>query len=342
MRVRTLREGLRECGRPSDDPPTWPRPRPGRATGIARASAVALVLALPPAACAHEEPSLQEDQLSEQIALHPDDAALYLHRAELHRSQREWTAGVADLQTASRLDPELAVVDLSLARMLLEADNPQAALPAVDRFLGLHGDHAGARLTRARILVRLGSSKEATDEFTRGIELAKRDGQGGKGAQPDDYLERARVLACEGGAHVDEAIRGLDEGTAALSGAITLQLLAIDLELGQRRWDAALRRLAVLEAAANRKETWIARRADVLARAGRVEESAQAYRAALAAIDALPERLRTTTAATALVARIRASLSEPAGAGAPSAARQLSSRSLLTGSASCPLSSPTM
>jgi len=289
--------------------------RPLHTTGAA-ISIVALATFLSIAAEAHEDPALKEDEISEQIALHPNDATLYLQRAEERRSQRQWAEGVEDLQTASRLDPSLVVVDLALAKLLLSADNPQPALAAVDRFLAHDGNHAGGRLTRARILVKLGSRREAVDEFTRGIELARggadeRSGaQDSRGAQPDDYLERARVLACEGEARIDEAIRGLDEGAAALGGAITLQMLAVDLEVDLRRWDAALQRLAALETKANRKEAWIARRADVLLLAGRNEEAGRVYASALAVIDALPERLRTTTTTSALAAQIRTTLSD--------------------------------
>lgn len=282
----------------------------GRRAACIALAALALAIGLPLAAPAHEDPALQAGEVSRQIALHPDDARLYLQRAELRRSRREWSAGVADLQTAKRLDPDLAIVDLSLAQLLLGAGNPQPALAAVDRFLAHDRDHAGAHLTRARILVKLGSRRDAIDEFTRGIDLARRDAQGSKGAQPDDYLDRARVLACEGGAGIDNAIRGLDEGTAALDGAITLQLFAVDLEVDRKGWDAALQRLDALEAKANRKETWIARRADVLVKAGRIEEARRAYQSALVAIDQLPQRLRTTTTMSTLASHIRTKLSD--------------------------------
>lgn len=273
----------------------------------------------------HEEPAEHADELSAAIERDPNNASLYLQRAEEHRSQHEWALGIADLQTATRLDPDLAVADLALAQMMLEAGSPQTALAAVDRFLAGHGDHAGAHLTRARILVRLGSRREAIDEYSRGIELAQRSDHDGKGAQPDDYLERARSLACE--QRVDEAIQGLDEGATARGGAITLQFLAIDLEAGRQRWDGALARLAAIEAKANRKETWMARRAEILVHAGRVDEARVVYTSALATIDALPERLRTTTTTTELAGRIRASL---ANLHAPAP------RAHLSGNAGCP------
>lgn len=280
-----------------------------------RAWTVLLLAALPPFALAHDDPDRQLQDISRQIETHPGDATLFLRRAELQRFRRDWSAGVADLQSARRLDADLAAVDLALAGLLHDADNPQAALPAVDAFLAARPDHSAAHLLRARILLKLGSRREAIREFTRGIDLERTADGVAPALQPDDYLDRARAVAAEGDTSFDEAIRGLDEGLLALGQPITLQLLAIELEEQRAHWDAALARLAALEARANRKETWIARRGDLLVRAGRPGEAARAYAAALAAIDALPDRLRSHRTVTELSASLRtrmAGLSSPA------------------------------
>lgn len=280
--------------------------RPVRATLLASALIVALGACSP--ARAHEDPDLQVDEVTRRLAASPDDASLHLRRADLHRLRGDWSAAVADLQEARRLDPELVLVDFTLAQVLLGADNPNPALDAVDRFLLAKPEHGAAHLLKARILVRLGSTASAIDEFTRGIALSK--GQG-KGGQPDDYLERARLQACDGRDGMAAAIRGLDEGVADLGGAVTLQVRAVELEIRREHWDDALARLAVLEARAHRKEPWLARRAEVLALAGRHDEARQAAAAALAAIDALPAPVRSSKTTAALASRLRRQVSEP-------------------------------
>src|SRR2546429_3401664 len=45
---------------------------------------------------------------------------------------------------------------------------------------------------------------------------------------------RDRALAAEGGDHLDEALRGLDEGIKRLGPIVTLELYAIDLELDRK------------------------------------------------------------------------------------------------------------
>lgn len=267
---------------------------------------LAVVACTAPVASAHDDPDNELTRLSARIEREPHSAPLYLERAELYREERNWAAAVADLQTASTLDPAMAAVDLSLASLLFEAGNLSAALDAADRFVARSPENVNGHLVRARILRRFGSLGDAAAAYSRAIELDRRQRGGAGGIQPDDYLDRARALAESG--DMDEAIRGLDEGLAALGGAVTLQLLAVELEQKRGSVDGALARLATMEAVARRKEMWIARRGDILAAAGHLDDAGRAYRAALEAISALPPRARDNAATAELEASVRMKL----------------------------------
>jgi len=220
-------------------------------------------------AAAHDDPSHQIDELSRRIAATPADATLYVRRAELYRERCDWQPALVDLQAANELDPVPDAVGFLAARILLDADDPEAALPVIERFVAAHPDRPGGHLLHARILAKIPAGADAVREFTRGIDMLIASGAK---PQPDDYLERANLQASLG--DVDGAVRGLDEGAAALGGAISLRVRAADLEIGRGRWDAALERIAAIEAVAHRKEPWMARRADILRRAGRPDEEA--------------------------------------------------------------------
>jgi Flp pilus assembly protein TadD len=71
-----------------------------------------------------------------------------------------------------------------------------------------------------------------------------------------------------------------------------LQLAAIDLEVELGRHDDALRRLDDLLGPKGRNPVWIARRGEILHRAGRRDEARAEYRRALAIIEAGPWRQR--------------------------------------------------
>lgn len=260
---------------------------------------LAVVVALAPAARAHEGVDEQIAEVSRRIAREPRNAELYLLRGELHRVHRDWAKALADYGRAERLDPRLAAVDFARGRALCEAGRFAEASRALDRFLAREPAHADALVTRARARVALGRNEAAAEDYTRAIAALERP-------EPDYYIERARALSALGRA--EAALRGLDEGIAALGPLVTLELLAVDLELEAGRTEAALSRLDRLASRSARKESWLARRGEVLERAGRAREAREAYAAALAAVEALPEHARRARATAALAARLRAAL----------------------------------
>ena len=239
--------------------------------------------------------------LTEQIRQDRGNPQLYLQRGELHRDRHHWIAAEADYARASRLDPDLAIVELARARMLFESGRASAALPRVDRYLTRDPGSGEARVLRARILAKLSRGLEAAHEFTQAIEQLPEP-------QPEHYIERAQALVGVGPHHRDEALRGLDEGIQKLGPLVTLELPAIDLELKRKAFDAALGRLEAIAAQSPRQETWLLRRGEILLQAGRPAEAHLAFRAALQAVESLPPSRRSALATVELEGRVRVAL----------------------------------
>lgn len=252
------------------------------------------------AAPAHDDLRSQIAALTREIAAEPGNAGLYLRRGELHRYCREVPAALADYARARRLDPGLAAVDLGAGRALLEAKRPAEAKRFLDRFVRARPDDSEGRLELARVLVKLGSTNAADDEYARAIALAPR-------LSPDLYFERARFLRAAG--RLPAAIRALDDGITRLGPLVSLEELAIDLELSRKNYDGALARLDRTFATPNgRQETLLARRGEILAAAGRPVEARETFRQAQRSIEGLPPRLRQTRAIQKLEERVRRSL----------------------------------
>jgi len=262
-----------------------------------------LCVALGGSAWAHQAIDAQILDVTERISAAPEDATLYLRRGELHRVHQDWELAVKDYGKARELDPELAEVDLCQGRMQLEAGEWAAARESLDRYLVVHPDHVVGLATRARARARLGDNPGAAADFTAALATT-----GGGRPQPGYYLERARALVAAGDEHLDQAIRGLDEGLERLGKPVTLQLLALELETRAGRYDAALERLQGFLERAKRKETWLVRRAEVLEAAGRPEEARASYVAALEAIEALSVGRRRSRAVTNLENEARAAV----------------------------------
>jgi hypothetical protein len=89
---------------------------------------------------------------------------------------------------------------------------------------------------------------------------------------------------------------------------VTLELQAIDLDSGLKRYDSALRRIDAVMARLQRKESWLVRKGQILKLAGREKESRAAYETALAAIEHLPAAHRNTRATLQLETTIRSAL----------------------------------
>jgi predicted negative regulator of RcsB-dependent stress response len=101
------------------------------------------------------------------------------------------------------------------------------------------------------------------------------------------------------------ALKGLDDGIKRLGPLVTLQLFAIDAELKQSNFDGALARVDQVAARSPRKETWLARRGEILRQAGRPAEAKRAYSDALAALKTLPPTRRNVPAMQELARRIQ-------------------------------------
>jgi len=259
---------------------------------------VILLTLLSPFARAHEGLHEQIEAVTVKIRRDPKNASLYLQRGELHRLHRDWRRAVADYDRAGRLQPNLTIVDLGRGKMLFESRRLQHAKVVLDRFLSRQPDHVEGFITRARVLAKMGDRVEAAQDFTQALTSTP---------EPELYLERAQVLA-EDERHIEEALRGLDEGIHRLAPLVTLQLLAIDLESRRKNYDAALSRLDLIAAQSERKEMWLVRRAEILRNAGRIYEARATFKAALVAIEALPPDRRQNRAVTALQLRARSGL----------------------------------
>jgi len=277
----------------------------GRLDGRVAALALVITAIAPGGARAHGDLHGQIADLDARLAAAPDQAALYVRRGDLHRAHRDWRAALADYDRAGDLDPRLAGPDLGRAAVWLETDAPAAALAAADRVLARAPEHSEGRRLRARSLLALLRPAEAAEEWGRLIaETAK--------PRPEHYAERARALAAAGDAHLAEAVATLDEGIRRLGPLVTLDLLAIELELRLGRSDAALSRVERQSEATPRKEGWLLRRGEILEQAGRPAEARQAFAGSLAALAALPPGRRQTRAIEELRQRSEAALARTA------------------------------
>lgn len=241
---------------------------------------------------AHPETPEAQAELDRLIAEFPDEPDLYLHRAALRAEHAEWSEAEADLRHAEKLAPASPRVATQLGQVDLGRSQLVAAKQHFDDALAVAPRDAEALILRARVRAQLGDATGAHADYSAALSLLDTP-------SPDLFLARAALP-------VDPriALAGLAEGVARLGPAVPLLERALALELHLGRIDAALARLDALALGAERQEMFLKRRGDILAAAGRTAEAGTAYTAALAAIDALPAWLRTSSATTRLAAEL--------------------------------------
>ncbi len=239
------------------------------------------------------------ESLSQQIAAAPTQAELYLRRGELHRAHQDWAAAAADYDRAGALAPELAVVDLARGEMLAQAGRLPEAREVLDRFLQRKPDASAGFAARGRVLAKLEQWRDAAADFSRAAETSR---------EPDPalFLEQSHALRQDG--QLDAAVRALDAGIARLGPLVTFVQPAIELEVKTGRFEAALQRVDTMLATAPRAERWHFTRGDILERAGRQGEAAEAYRAARQALTRVPPERRAVAAGVEFERKLQAAL----------------------------------
>jgi len=266
-----------------------------------------------PDAEAHSELIIQIDAVTKEIAADPGNAELYVRRGQLRREHMEYEAAREDYDKALSLSPRLPGMDLLRGRLFLDWGWPLTSKAYLDRFLAQQPKSADGLVLRARVLTRLQQRLAAVGDYDKAITLFATP-------SPDLFVERAQMLQEEGPDHYAAVLKGLDDGIQKLGPLVTLQLFAIEVEIKAGNFDGALARVDKVTERSPRKETWLARRAEILQQAGRPEEAKLAYQSALAALKTLPPTRRNVPAMQELAKRIQReieNLGGPTGAATP-------------------------
>ncbi|MBI3867305.1 MAG: tetratricopeptide repeat protein [Verrucomicrobia bacterium] len=244
------------------------------------------------------------ETLNGLIVAHPDDGALLLRRSRLLVRSGRFDQALADLDHAHRLRP-IPEIDRKKAEVFLNAGWYQAGIEQVSRHLLRFPEDGEAYLVRARTKLRLGEIAQAGEDFGLGLRYTK-------DPPLELYMECASALASEGSTRLEQALDVVQQGIRKLGLIVTLESAALEIEAQQKRYDDALKRVdAMLEQSA-RKDGWLAKRGDILVRAGRIEEARAAYQGSLDAIGKLPPAQRNQPATKDLEVQMRRALTNSA------------------------------
>jgi predicted Zn-dependent protease len=253
----------------------------------------ALILSLAAPACVRAHPEIEDalNRLNALISAQPSVADHYVQRGELYARHEEWIVAEANYLHAAELAPQHPRLPQLCGALALATGRAGEARAHLDIAFARDPKNPEVLVLRARAKAALADRTGAVADFNAAFAL-------NIAAPPELYLERAKILPPA------EALQSLDEGLSRLGPAITLQIAALTLEESLGRIDSALGRIDRLAADSERKESWLKRRGDLLLRSGRSAEARASYVAALVAIQALPDWLRSSPDAQQLAAEL--------------------------------------
>jgi tetratricopeptide (TPR) repeat protein len=262
--------------------------------------ALLVVLGAPAPATAHGPGQHEIIEITGQLASGGARAELYAKRAHIYQNNEMWQEAMADLESAARLDPQNAQYDLERANLAVSAGEYLRALDFIELYKLRHDDNTAAALIRARAYRALGQFQQAEDAYSAA--LANLPGFDSR-PMPEWYIEFADTLLLDDKTH--DALQVLQLGIERLGTLSVFQVKAAELEEKLGLYDSALARIDQLLNQAQRKDLWLARRADLLLQAGREAEAQETYGQAYAALKQLPTRLQNLPVSRELADRLQ-------------------------------------
>lgn len=244
-------------------------------------------------AWSHGDRSEHLAQLDAKIEANPDSPRHRLERAEALRRLGHYNESLADLDRVLVLSPSHRHAHYLRGLTHLDRGKYADAEASLRRYIGFEPESPSAHAALAETLMRQGRHREAGDEYALAIAAHPTPA-------PDHYIARARAYRAAGEEFLDLAIRGLDDAMSSLGPLVTLQRLAIAIELDRGNHAGALGRIDDVLAAAPRKEGWLAYKGRILASTGQEQDALGAFRLARTALESLPPRARSSPAMVSL------------------------------------------
>lgn len=262
---------------------------------------VAVLTGRPTLILAHGDAHELIENVSALIVESPNDAELFLRRAELNLAHGDLKAAEGDYLQARKLQPNLDVVSLGLARIRNEQGRTKETLKLLETFLTAQPKHTGGRVLRAELLEKKGEWKKAELDLRTAAAAS---------TEPQFTTLHAQLLERHGQAA--EAVRCLDAASRSHGRLPVLEQLALDIQERAGLTDQALKRLDEFITREPRPDIWLVRKAKLLTKNGRAEEAKMAWNQAASAFERIPAHKRETKSNKAMAKEIQAARSTTA------------------------------
>lgn len=237
------------------------------------------------------------ERLTKSIETFPDSADLYLQRGQFYKIDEDFDKAFADYNKARSLNPDNKHADLQCAKLFLEYDYPISALMYINKVLEETPTHVDGLMTRAAIYTRLNDNELAVSDFEEAIKAVREP-------RPEYYIAISKAVIAADSTNYKDAIAWLQKGEETLGSNIVLRSYAIDLAILEKDHNQALILIDELIETMKRKEKWLFKKAEILEKAGRIQEAYSYCEQATNAIQKLPRHIQGTRLITELEGNI--------------------------------------
>ena len=276
------------------------------------------------------------DRMDRLILQEPANALFRFQRGELNLLDGKWKWAREDCEEAERLAPGKFPVDRLQAQILDGEGKLTEAKALLDRFIRANPQDSIGYAARARVHMKLECVEKALSDYRSAL---------ANQAAPDANLFLEVAKALRGNGRSEEAVSLLTKALELHKDEPTLVTQALELEASMGAFDAALTKLETMERNSPRPELWMAKKAALLERSGRKEESRAAWLALQQRIAALPNLERGTQPLNQLAAQAKdalaaSSASQTTSSPPPGQSKPISSSDSLTIITTAPVSLP--
>ncbi len=263
--------------------------------------------------CAHGDYHEVVAEIEAALKKEPENAELHFRLAVACEEHGEWSSALVALERAERLAPGKHPVALVQGLALAKGGQWQAAEAVLGEFLTTHPIHAKALTERARVRLKLNRPDEAIRDFQMALKSAREP-------EMEVFLETAEVWVSQGDRA--EAAKVLNDGIARLGPHPELLERALEMAVAEGQFEVAMGHLEVLKQTSPQPQAWLARKAGLLAQAGRRDEAQTMWRELRDHLLALPNLERGQPHLSCLLKEAQTALGEapaPAAVNAPPA-----------------------
>lgn len=252
---------------------------------------------LPQQLMAHGEVHERIDIVTEEIAMEPEEAMLYIKRAMLYLEDEDFDNTIQDIEKAKSIEGnEFPPALMTYAKLSYKTKSYRIALKYINKFLEFDEQHVIGLKTKANILYALKKNAESAVCLEMVIENTSTP-------LPENFLTLIDLyIEME---VYDKAMKIKEEAKTTLGDLMILDLKAIEIFELQKDYDGILATYDKIISTQVRKEKWLLKKAEVYLIQGKKSEANEALIQAESAISKLPARIQLTNATKNLKAEIQ-------------------------------------